>query len=131
MEGEFAHLLGAAGDALFLVLEPARVMYLVIGVVVGLAIGLLPGIGGLTGYALLVPFTYSLDAYSAFAMLLGMHAVTSTSDTIPAVLFGVPGTSASQATVLDGLPMTRRGDAGRALSAGFSASLFGGLIGAM
>jgi putative tricarboxylic transport membrane protein len=130
MESEYVHLMGAAGHALVLVLEPARIMYLVFGVLVGLAIGLLPGIGGLTGYALLVPFTYSLDAYSAFAMLLGMHSVTSTSDTIPAVLFGVPGTSSSQATVLDGLPMTRKGEAGRALSAGYTASLFGGLIGA-
>lgn len=131
MEGEVVHLLGAAGDALMLVLEPARIMYLMLGVLVGLTIGLLPGIGGLTGYALLVPFTYSLDAYSAFAMLLGMHSVTNTSDSIPAVLFGVPGTSSAQATVLDGLQMTKRGEAGRALSAAYSASMFGGIMGAM
>lgn len=126
-----AFMAGAAGDALALILEPARIMFLVLGVVVGLAIGLLPGIGGLTGFAVLVPFTYTMDPYAAFAMLLGMHSVTSTSDTIPAVLFGVPGTSASQATVLDGQPMTRKGEASRALSAGFTASLVGGLFGAL
>lgn len=128
---DFAYMLGSAGDALGLIVQPERIMFLVLGVVVGLAIGLLPGIGGLTGFALLVPFTYTMDPYAAFAMLLGMHSVTSTSDTIPAVLFGVPGTSSSQATVLDGHPMTKKGEASRALSAGFTASLVGGLFGAL
>jgi TctA family transporter len=121
----------AAGHALSTLLQFHRLMFLVFGVVVGLAIGLLPGIGGLTGFALLVPFTYTMDPYAAFAMLLGMASVITTSDVIPAVLFGVPGHAASQATVLDGLPMTKRGEASRALSACYTSSLFGGLIGAL
>lgn len=124
-------MLDAAGQALSIILQPERIAFLWLGVLVGLALGLLPGIGGLTGFALLVPFTFTMDPFAAFAMLLGMHSVTSTADTIPAVLLGVPGTASSQATVLDGLPMTKRGEAGRALSAGFAASLFGGLIGAL
>lgn len=124
-------MLVAAGDALASILQVHRLLFLVMGVLVGLALGLMPGIGGLTGFALLVPFTYTMDPISAFAMLLGMHAVTTTSDTIPAILFGVPGTAASQATVLDGLPMTRRGEAGRALSASYMSSMIGGLIGAL
>ena len=121
----------AAGHALTALLQFNRLIFLVFGVVVGLAIGLLPGIGGLTGFALLVPFTYTMDPYAAFAMLLGMASVITTSDVIPAVLFGVPGHAASQATVLDGLPMTRRGEAARALSACYTSSLLGGLIGAV
>ncbi|MDR5836344.1 tripartite tricarboxylate transporter permease [Caballeronia sp. LZ034LL] len=121
----------AAGHALSTLLQFHRIMFLVFGVAVGLAIGLLPGIGGLTGFALLVPFTYTMDPYSAFAMLLGMASVITTSDVIPAVLFGVPGHAASQATVLDGLPMTKRGEASRALSACYMSSLMGGLIGAV
>ncbi len=121
----------AAGHALTTLLQFNRLIFLVFGVVVGLAIGLLPGIGGLTGFALLVPFTYTMDPYAAFAMLLGMASVITTSDVIPAVLFGVPGHAASQATVLDGLPMTRRGEAARALSACYTSSLLGGLIGAV
>ncbi|BFG77966.1 tripartite tricarboxylate transporter permease [Paraburkholderia terrae] len=121
----------AAGHALSTLLQFNRLIFLVFGVVVGLAIGLLPGIGGLTGFALLVPFTYTMDPYAAFAMLLGMASVITTSDVIPAVLFGVPGHAASQATVLDGLPMTKRGEASRALSACYMSSLFGGLIGAV
>jgi TctA family transporter len=121
----------AAGHALSTILQFNRLIFLVFGVVVGLAIGLLPGIGGLTGFALLVPFTYTMDPYAAFAMLLGMASVITTSDVIPAVLFGVPGHAASQATVLDGLPMTKRGEASRALSACYMSSLLGGLIGAV
>jgi TctA family transporter len=121
----------AAGHALSTLLQFNRIIFLVFGVTVGLAIGLLPGIGGLTGFALLVPFTYTMDPYAAFAMLLGMASVITTSDVIPAVLFGVPGHAASQATVLDGLPMTKRGEASRALSACYMSSLLGGLIGAV
>ncbi|WP_250502478.1 tripartite tricarboxylate transporter permease [Caballeronia sp. AZ7_KS35] len=121
----------AAGHALSTLLQFNRIIFLVFGVTVGLAIGLLPGIGGLTGFALLVPFTYTMDPYAAFAMLLGMASVITTSDVIPAVLFGVPGHAASQATVLDGLPMTKRGEASRALSACYMSSLMGGLIGAV
>lgn len=128
---EIGYMLDSATLAFNTIIQLERLSFLVVGVLVGLAIGLLPGVGGLTGFALLVPFTYTMDPYSAIAMLLGMHSVTSTSDTIPAVMFGVPGTAASQATVLDGFPMTQRGEAGRALSAGFTASLLGGIFGAI
>lgn len=123
--------LSAAGHALSIILQFDRLIFLVFGVVVGLALGLMPGIGGLTGFALLVPFTYTMDPYAAFAMLLGMHAVIATSDVVTAVLFGVPGHTASQATVLDGLPMTKRGEGSRALSACYTSSLLGGLVGAL
>jgi TctA family transporter len=123
--------LSAAANALSIILSFDRLIFLVFGVVVGLTLGLVPGIGGLTGFALLVPFTYTMDPYAAFGMLLGMHAVIVTSDVITAVLFGIPGHAASQATVLDGLPMTRRGEASRALTACYTSSLFGGLIGAV
>lgn len=123
--------LSAAVHALTIILSLDRLMFLVFGVVVGLALGLVPGVGGLTGFALLVPFTYTMDPYAAFGMLLGMHSVIVTSDVITAVLFGMPGHAASQATVLDGLPMTKRGEAARALAACYTSSMLGGLIGAV
>ncbi|MCK9685345.1 tripartite tricarboxylate transporter permease [Scleromatobacter humisilvae] len=128
---DFLGTLSAAGHALTILMSFDRLGFLALGVVVGLALGLMPGIGGLTGFALLVPFTYTMDPYAAFAMLLGMHSVIATSDVITAVLFGVPGHAGSQATVLDGLPMTKRGEASRALAACYSSSLAGGLIGAV
>ncbi|MGH6675720.1 MAG: tripartite tricarboxylate transporter permease, partial [Xanthobacteraceae bacterium] len=95
-----------------------------------LALGILPGIGGIAGTALLLPFTYDLDPPTAFALLLGLGATTTTADPIAAILFGAPGHAASAATTLDGYPMTQRGEAGRALGASYMAALIGGLFGA-
>jgi TctA family transporter len=105
-------------------------MYLFGGVCMGLSLGILPGIGGIAGTALLLPFTYNLDPPTAFALLLGLGATTTTADPIAAILFGAPGHAASAATTLDGYPMTRRGEAGRALGASYMAALIGGLFGA-
>jgi TctA family transporter len=79
---------------------------------------------------MMLPFVYPMDAISAFAFLLGMHAVTATTGDITSVLFGIPGEATSAATVLDGYPMTRRGEAGRALGAVLFSSLVGALVGA-
>ncbi len=117
--------------ALVEVAQPLRLLMVICGVVAGLIIGAIPGIGGIFGLALLIPLTYHLDPYSAFALLLGMASVTTTSDTIPAVLFGVPGTVGAAATVLDGHAMAKKGEAARALGAAYSASLIGGVFGAL
>ena len=120
-----------AWHALTLLLEPARLGILLIGVVIGLAIGVLPGLNGIVGMAMLIPFTYNMDQHTAMALLLGMAAVITSSDFISAVLFGVPGHVGAAATVIDGHAMARNGEAGRAFGAGFAASLAGGLIGAV
>lgn len=122
-------MLQAAGEALVMIMDPYRLMFLSIGCVLGLILGILPGIGGLAGTALLLPFTFDMDPYTAFAFLLGLGATGATGDPIPAVLFGVPGGAGSAATVLDGLPMAKRGEAGRALSACYMSSMMGGLFG--
>lgn len=105
--------------------------YLVAGVFMGLAVGVFPGLGGIVGLSILLPFLYGMDPTSALAMLIGLVAVIPTSDTFTSVLMGIPGSSASQATVLDGFPLAKRGEGARALGAAFSASLFGGLVGAV
>ena len=120
-----------AGQALLTLLEPARLVFLVGGVLMGLAIGLLPGLSGIVGMAILLPFTYALDPATGLAMLIGVAAVSNTSDTFPSVLLGIPGSSGSQATVMDGYPLAQQGQAARALSAAFIASLVGGIIGAI
>jgi TctA family transporter len=124
-------LIDNAISALAIVFDPARFAIVMFGVVLGLVIGILPGIGGLGGLALLIPFTHAMDAHTALAFLIGMWAVTATSDTVPAILFGVPGAIGSAATVLDGHPMAKRGEAGRAFGASFTSSIFGGLYGAI
>src|ERR1700688_3200849 len=127
METDMLH---SAAHALLIILDPTRMLYLFGGVCMGLSLGILPGIGGIAGTALLLPFTYNLNAPTAFALLLGLGATTTTADPIAAILFGAPGHAASAATTLDGYPMTRRGEAGRALGASYMASLIGGLFGA-
>jgi TctA family transporter len=124
-------LIDNALNALAVVLDPARFAIIFAGIILGLIIGILPGIGGLAGMALLIPFTHAMDAHTALAFLIGMWAVTATADTVPAILFGVPGAVGSAATVLDGHPMAKRGEAGRAFGASFSASIVGGLFGAV
>ena len=117
--------------ALQTVVTGSHLLYLVFGVFLGLAIGIFPGLGGIVGLSLLLPFLYGMDPTSALAMLIGLVAVIPTSDTFTSVLMGIPGSSASQATVLDGFPLAKNGEAARALGAAFSASLVGGLIGAI
>lgn len=117
-------------EALANVLTLQHFTYLMIGILVGLVVGVLPGLGGIVGMSLLLPFVYGMDPTSALAMLIGMLPVLAISDTFASVLMGIPGSSASQATILDGFPMSKKGEAARALSAAFSASLIGGLFGA-
>ena len=124
-------MLDAAMIALDNLLVPMRLLFLFFGVVMGLALGAIPGLGGLVGLAILLPFTFDMDPYMAFAIMIGLISVTSTSDTIPSVLYGVPGTSAAQATILDGHPMAKKGEAGRAFGAAYAASLIGGVFGAL
>ena len=126
----FATALPALGEAWGLILQPIVLGYLVLGVVMGLAVGIFPGLGGIAGLSLLLPFMYGMDPVMGLALMIGMVAVVPTSDTFASVLMGIPGSSASQATVLDGFPMAKKGEAARALSAAFASSLFGGLVGA-
>lgn len=118
-------------SALMALLTPQHMMYMLLGVCVGLMIGVIPGLGGIAGLSLLMPFLYGMDQISALAMLIGLVAVIPTSDTFASVLMGIPGSSASQATVLDGFPLARQGQAARALSAAFISSMFGGVVGAL
>lgn len=123
--------LPALNDAWGLILQPIVLGYLVLGVVMGLAVGVFPGLGGIAGLSLLLPFMFGMDPILGLALMIGMVAVVPTSDTFASVLLGIPGSSASQATVLDGFPLSRQGKAARALSAAFASSLFGGLVGAL
>ena len=105
--------------------------YLLLGVFLGLWVGAVPGLGGAVGLALMLPFTFGMDPVPAFALLLGMYAVTSTSDSVASIMLGIPGTVASQATILDGYPLAKQGQAARAFGATYTVSAFGGVLGAL
>lgn len=116
---------------LSLVLSWPTFGYLLLGVFIGMWVGAVPGLGGVVGLVLLLPFTFSMDPVPAFALLMGLYAVTSTSDTISAILLGIPGSVASQATILDGYPLAKKGHAGRAFGAAYTVSALGGVFGAL
>ncbi|MBO0344312.1 tripartite tricarboxylate transporter permease [Roseibium limicola] len=126
-----ATALPALGEALTLIFQPAQIGFLFLGVLLGLSVGIFPGLGGIAGLSLVLPFMFGMDPVSGLALMVGLIAVVPTSDTFASVLLGIPGSTASQATVLDGFPLAKKGEAARALSAAFISSLFGGLLGAV
>ena len=119
-------------SGLLQVLEWPAFGFLLLGAAVGFIVGLLPGLGGLSTLALMLPFVYTIkDPIQAFSFLLGMHAITGTTGDITSILFGIPGEGTSAATIMDGYPMTKKGEAGRALGAAIMSSLVAGIEGAI
>ena len=104
-------------------------LFLSLGVFLGLFGGIVPGAGGPSALAVTLPFVMLMSPVNAIAFLIGMSSVGNTGNTFTSVLVAVPGGSGSQATVLDGFPMAQKGEARRALSASFMASMLGGVIG--
>jgi len=104
--------------------------FLLFGVVIGLVVGFLPGIGGIVGMSLILPFLYGMDPIMAIPLMIGMIAANHTADTFPSILIGVPGSSGS-ATMMDGFPLSRQGRASEALGAAFFSSMTGGIVGAI
>ncbi len=92
-------MIEAMWTGLELVFQWPAIGYLVLGVFIGMWMGAVPGLGGVVGLVILLPFTFGMETVPAFALLLGMYTVTSTSDTIASVMLGIPGTVASQATI--------------------------------
>ena len=105
-------------------------IFMLIGIAIGFVVGILPGLGGAATLALMLPFIYEMDPTTAFAFLLGSNAVTATTGDITSVLFGVPGEGITAATIVDGHPMAKKGEAGRALGAALMSSLVGAIFGA-
>ncbi|MSQ52482.1 MAG: hypothetical protein EXR28_11400 [Betaproteobacteria bacterium] len=119
----------AAG--LFKVFTWPTLPLMLLGTAMGFVVGILPGLGGVVALALMLPFTFGMEPVSAFAFLLGMLAVTGTTGDITSILFGVPGEAVSAATIVDGHPMAKNGEAGRALGASLMSSLLGAIVGAL
>jgi TctA family transporter len=124
-------MLEAAVSALVQLCTPFYFLLFMVGIVLGLGVGLIPGIGGTVALALILPFTMKLDAGAALPFVMGLVSPVLTSDSIPAILIGSPGSPSAAATMMDGYPMAQRGEAGRALGIAFAASAIGGVFGAL
>jgi TctA family transporter len=114
---------GAFASGLYQVCTPVTLGLMGVGIALGFAVGILPGLGGPTTLALMLPFIFTMQPVEAFAFLLGMAAVTATTGDITSILFGVPGEPTTASTIMDGHPMAKNGEAGRALGAALMSSL--------
>jgi TctA family transporter len=101
------------------------------GLAIGLVFGAIPGLTATLGIVLLLPFVWSMSPFVAFAIMLSLVSAVHTSNTFPAFFFNVPGSPSAAATILDGYPMARNGDAAMGLTAAFAVSAVGGIIGAL
>ncbi len=117
-------------SGLFQVFTWSTLGLMLLGVLIGFVVGILPGLGGPTTLALMLPFVIKMKSVEAFAFLLGMAAVVNTTGDITSILFGVPGEPTTAATIVDGHPMAKKGEAGRALGAALMSSLVGAIFGA-
>ena len=108
--------------------QPDNLMFCLIGVLIGTAIGVLPGIGPIPTVALLLPFTYGLDPASAMIMLAGIFYGAQYGGSTTAILVNVPGETSSVVTCLDGHQMAKQGRAGPALAIAAISSFFAGTV---
>lgn len=124
-------MLDAIGSGLAQVLQWETLALMLAGILIGFVVGILPGLGGAVTLALLLPFTFAMEPVQGLAFLIGMWIVTTTAGDITSVLFGIPGEVTAAAAVLDGHPMAKRGEGGRALGAVLTSAAVGGVIGAI
>src|SRR5512139_3355777 len=110
------------------VLQPFNLVLMVVGITLGVLIGVLPGLGGANGVAILLPLTFSMSPTSAIIMLSCIYWGALFGGAITSVLFNIPGEPWSVATTFDGHPMAQQGRAGEALTAAFTSSFVGALF---
>ncbi len=104
-------------------------LYLALGVVVGVLFGIIPGLGGATAIALLLPLTFGMSPEQAIVLMGGVMGAVSAGGAVTAILLNTPGTAPNAATCFDGYPLTKQGKAGLAIGAAASASAIGGMFG--
>ncbi|ORE92653.1 tripartite tricarboxylate transporter permease [Acuticoccus yangtzensis] len=110
------------------VVDPINIVAIFAGTMIGMFVGAMPGLSATMAIALLLPLTYSLRPETGLAMLASLYIAAMYGGSIAAILLRTPGTPAAAATVMDGHPMARKGQAGKALGLSLTASLIGGVI---
>src|SRR6187399_246964 len=110
------------------VLTPMNIGLMFVGITLGVLIGVLPGLGGANGVAILLPLTFTMSPTSAIIMLSCIYWGALFGGAITSILFNIPGEPWSVATTFDGYPMAQKGQAGEALTAAFTSSFVGALF---
>src|SRR6266436_3163303 len=101
---------------------------MMVGLVLGILVGVLPGLGGPNGVAILLPLTFTMDPTSAIVMLSCIYWGALFGGAITSILFNIPGEAWSVATTFDGYPIAQQGRAAEALTAAFTSSFIGSLV---
>jgi len=117
-------------DALIVVMQPTNLICIVVGVLSGIIIGAIPGLTATLAIALLLPFTFGLDAIPSLVMLMGIYCGSMFGGSITAILVRAPGTPGAAATAIEGYPLTLKGQGGKAIGMAAIASFVGGIISA-
>src|SRR5580698_11538909 len=110
-------------------MQVRELSFLGLGMVIGVVFGAIPGLGGATALALLMPLTYGLEPFTALALSGGVMGAVPMGGSITAILLNTPGAAPNAATCIDGYPLARQGKAGLAIGAAASANAIGGIIG--
>ena len=124
-------MIDAAIEGLMGILQWKAFLLMMFGIVVSSTLVAMPGIGSKTAIALLLPVAFVLNQFEAICLIMSIWAVSNTANSITSILFSVPGGGGSQATIMDGYPMAKNGEAARALAAAFTSSAIGGIVGAI
>jgi len=109
-------------------LSPYNLFACIVGGIMGIIVGAVPGIGAVSGCALLLPITYNMDPTAAIIMLAGIYYGNMFGGAYSAILINIPGDSPAVVTALEGYPLTKKGLAGKALFTANFASFIGGTI---
>lgn len=115
-------------DSFLTIIEPTNIILIVLGLLVGIFLGALPGIGSSMAIVLALPFTYFLDVLPAIALLSTIYVGSAYGGSVTAILFNTPGTPEAVATTFDGYPMSQQGKSKKALGLAISSSAFGGIF---
>jgi putative tricarboxylic transport membrane protein len=115
-------------EGISILADPYNLALILIGLLIGTVIGILPGIGATMTTALLLPFTMIMEPIPALALLLSIYCSNAFAGAISAILVNVPGSSSAMVTCLDGYPLAKRGEAGRALGIATVASTLAGIF---
>jgi len=124
MEDILIHLGGGLAQAM----EPLNFTMIILGCMLGLLIGAMPGLGSVNGVAILLPITFLVPPTSAIIFLAALYYGAMYGGAISSITLGIPGASTAVATVFDGRPLAQAGHADRALTAAAVASFIGGTI---
>jgi len=125
MANTFFQQVGYFWSAALIAASPTRLVVVALATILGIIVGAIPGLTATMALALLINITYTMELGSAVAFLLGVYVGAVMGGSYSAVMINIPGTPSSAATALDGFPLARRGEGGRAIATAVISSFFG------